>query len=211
VTGWSLCEVTLRLPRKRVRKESSMSNSKMGVVSPEGLQLSAITGASRHLDTLEGKTIGEVYNNLSKASSFQTLSPPVQGEVFRRPDHSFRPIPIVYVGRRSGVAEEDAKESLALAPGSGESHAIIQATAGEGSALRPRGGGSRKREKAGHPQRGGDRQPVYGNSRERAGEGEGSSRGLRVAEYPGAVGRASGSARRGKRRRASSSIASSAS
>ena len=38
-------------------------NEKMGVISPEGLQLKPAGGVSRHLDTLAGKTIGEVYNN----------------------------------------------------------------------------------------------------------------------------------------------------
>jgi hypothetical protein len=33
------------------------------VVSPEGLALAADKGLSRHIDTLQGKTIGEVYNN----------------------------------------------------------------------------------------------------------------------------------------------------
>lgn len=43
-------------------------NTKMGVISPEGLQLRAVNNVSRHLDTLEGKTIGEVYNNHFKAA-----------------------------------------------------------------------------------------------------------------------------------------------
>jgi len=38
-------------------------NERLGVISPEGLQLSKTTGVSRPLDTLAGKTIGEVYNN----------------------------------------------------------------------------------------------------------------------------------------------------
>ena len=33
------------------------------VISPEGLQIATMGGVSPHLDTLEGKTIGEVYNN----------------------------------------------------------------------------------------------------------------------------------------------------
>jgi hypothetical protein len=36
---------------------------KMGVISPEGLPLAATKQLSPHLGTLEGKTIGEVYNN----------------------------------------------------------------------------------------------------------------------------------------------------
>ena len=48
-------------------------NSKMGVISPEGLQLRAAGSVSRHLDTLAGKTIGEVYNNHFKGElMFQT-------------------------------------------------------------------------------------------------------------------------------------------
>ena len=43
------------------------------VISPEGLPLSASKGLSRHIDTLEGKTIGEVYNNHFKGElMFQT-------------------------------------------------------------------------------------------------------------------------------------------
>ena len=38
-------------------------NEKISVVSPEGLPLGATRYVSRHLDTLDGKTIGEVYNN----------------------------------------------------------------------------------------------------------------------------------------------------
>ena len=38
-------------------------SEKMKVISPEGLQLNQMSGVSRHLDTLAGKTIGEVYNN----------------------------------------------------------------------------------------------------------------------------------------------------
>jgi hypothetical protein len=35
----------------------------LGVISPEGLPLAATKQLSPHLGTLEGKTIGEVYNN----------------------------------------------------------------------------------------------------------------------------------------------------
>ena len=38
-------------------------SEKMGVISPEGLPQRTVNRASRHLDTLNGKTIGEVYNN----------------------------------------------------------------------------------------------------------------------------------------------------
>src|SRR5260221_13932259 len=74
-------------------------NSKMGVISPEGLQLRAAGSVSRHLDTLEGKTIGEVYNNHFKGElMFQTYR-----RLFREKFPGVKIIPydkfpIVYVG-----------------------------------------------------------------------------------------------------------------
>ena len=84
-------------------------SDRMGVISPEGLQLNAIAGASRHLDTLEGKTIGEVYNNHFKGELVPDLPPVVEGKVSGRQGHPFRPVPDRLRGRRSGVAEEDGQ------------------------------------------------------------------------------------------------------
>ena len=48
-------------------------NEKSGVVSPAGRPLGGAQKLSPHLDTLEGKTIGEVYNNHFKGEfMFQT-------------------------------------------------------------------------------------------------------------------------------------------
>ena len=45
----------------------------MKVISPEGLPLAATGKLSRPLETLEGETIGEVYNNHFKGElMFQT-------------------------------------------------------------------------------------------------------------------------------------------
>ena len=93
-----------------------MSSDKMGVISPEGLQLNAITGASRHLDTLEGKTIGEVYNNHFKGElMFQTYR-----RLFREryPGVKIVPydqFPIVYVGGDPASQKKTAREIAALA------------------------------------------------------------------------------------------------
>ena len=54
--------VKIGLTRDETSKEMHV-NTRMGVVSPKGLQLAAAGAVSRHLDTLAGKTIGEVYNN----------------------------------------------------------------------------------------------------------------------------------------------------
>ncbi len=91
-------------------------STKMSVVSPEGLQLSTVTGASRHLDTLEGKTIGEVYNNHFKGElMFKTYR-----RLFkeRYPGVKIIPydqFPIVYVGGDPVSQKKTAKDIAALA------------------------------------------------------------------------------------------------
>jgi hypothetical protein len=91
-------------------------NTKMGVISPEGLQLRAAGGVSPHLDTLAGKTIGEVYNNHFKGElMFQT---------YRRLFHErypgvriipFEKFPIVYVGGDPASQKKTARDIAALA------------------------------------------------------------------------------------------------
>ena len=89
---------------------------RMGVVSPEGLQLTAMSAASRHLDTLEGKTIGEVYNNHFKGElMFATYR-----RLFREryPGVTIVPFdrfPRVYVGGDPASQKRTAKEVAALA------------------------------------------------------------------------------------------------
>jgi hypothetical protein len=89
---------------------------KMGVVSPEGLPLGATRHASRHLDTLAGKTIGEVYNNHFKGElMFQTYR-----RLFREKFPGVKIIPynefpIVYVGGDPASQKKIAQEIAAIA------------------------------------------------------------------------------------------------
>jgi hypothetical protein len=91
-------------------------NTKMRIVSPEGLQLRAVGAASRHLDTLEGKTIGEVYNNHFKGEfMFQNYR-----RLFKERFPGIKIIPydkfpIVYVGGDPVAQKKTAKEIAALA------------------------------------------------------------------------------------------------
>jgi hypothetical protein len=88
----------------------------MKVVSPEGLQLSAITGASRHLDTLEGKTIGEVYNNHFKGELMFGVYRRLLKERF--PGVKIVPFdrfPTVYVGGDPASQKKTARDIAALA------------------------------------------------------------------------------------------------
>lgn len=91
-------------------------NGKMGVVSPAGLQLRAIGAVSPHLDTLEGKTIGEIYNNHFKGEfMFQTYR-----RLFKERFPGIKIIPydqfpIVYVGGDPASQKKTAKEIARLA------------------------------------------------------------------------------------------------
>ena len=91
-------------------------NTKMGVISPEGLQLRAPGAVSRHLDTMAGKTIGEVYNNHFKGElMFQTYRRLFKA---RFPGVKIIPydrFPIVYVGGDPSSQKKTAKEIAALA------------------------------------------------------------------------------------------------
>lgn len=89
---------------------------KMGVISPEGLQQVASAGISRHLDSLDGITIGEVYNNHFKGElMFRTYR-----RLFREKFKNVKIIPytefpIVYVGGDPASQKKTAKEVAALA------------------------------------------------------------------------------------------------
>ena len=91
-------------------------NSKMGVISPEGLPLRAAGAVSRHLDTLAGKTIGEVYNNHFKGEfMFQTYRRLFKD---RFPGVKIIPydrFPTVYVGGDPASQKKTAKDIAALA------------------------------------------------------------------------------------------------
>ena len=91
-------------------------NERLSVISPEGLQLSKTTGVSRHLDTLEGKTIGEVYNNHFKGEqmfrAYRRLLTEKYPGVKIIPYDKF---PTIYVGGDPVSQHNDAKRVAALA------------------------------------------------------------------------------------------------
>jgi hypothetical protein len=91
-------------------------NERTGVLSPEGLQRSGIINVSKHLDTLEGKTIGEVYNNHFKGEQmfrgYRRLLKERYPGVKIIPYDKF---PIVYVGGDPKSQKETAKEIARLA------------------------------------------------------------------------------------------------
>jgi hypothetical protein len=88
----------------------------MGVISPEGLQLRAVGAASPHLDTLEGKTIGEVYNNHFKGElMFRTYRRLFEQRYPGVKVIPFDKFPIVYVGGDPNAQKQTAKEVAKLA------------------------------------------------------------------------------------------------
>lgn len=91
-------------------------SSKMAVISPEGLQLRSITGVSRHLDTLEGTTIGEVYNNHFKGElMFETYRRLFKERFPGVKIIPFDKFPTVYVGGDPASQKKTAKDIAALA------------------------------------------------------------------------------------------------
>ena len=91
-------------------------NGSMRVISPEGLQLREITGVSRHLDTLAGKTIGEVYNNHFKGEfMFQTYRRLLKERFPGVKIIPFDKFPTVYVGGDPASQKKTAREIAALA------------------------------------------------------------------------------------------------
>lgn len=86
------------------------------VISPEGLPLGATGRVSRPLETLEGKTIGEVYNNHFKGE----LMFRAYRRLFKERYPGIRIIPydefpIVYVGGDAASQKKIAKDIAALA------------------------------------------------------------------------------------------------
>src|SRR4029450_4018891 len=108
-------------------------SDKMRVISPEGLQLREVSSVSRHLDTLAGKTIGEVYNNHFKGElMFQTYR-----RLFKERFPGVRIIPFdkfptVYVGGDPASQKKTAREIAALAK-EWEVDAIITGNGGGGT------------------------------------------------------------------------------
>lgn len=95
-------------------------NSKMGVVSPEGLQLRGTRGVSRALDTLAGKTVGEVYNNHFKGElMFQTYRRLLKERFPGIKIIPYDQFPIVYVGGDPAAQKQTAKQIAELAKSRG--------------------------------------------------------------------------------------------
>jgi hypothetical protein len=86
------------------------------LISPEGRPLAATGSASRHLDSLEGKTIGEVYNNHFKGElMFQTYRRLFEERYRGIRIIPFDEFPIVYVGGDAASQKRTAKDIAALA------------------------------------------------------------------------------------------------
>lgn len=91
-------------------------NDTMGVISPEGLQLRAAGAVSRHLDTLAGKTIGEVYNNHFKGEfMFQTYRRLFKARFPGIKIIPYDQFPIVYVGGDPASQKKTARDIAVLA------------------------------------------------------------------------------------------------
>lgn len=89
---------------------------KIGVISPEGLPLGAAKDLSRHIDTLEGKTIGEVYNNHFKGElMFHTYRQLLKEKFPGIKIIPFNEFPTVYVGGDPESQKKTAREIAALA------------------------------------------------------------------------------------------------
>jgi hypothetical protein len=91
-------------------------DEKYRVISPEGLPREVTKRLSRHLDTLEGKTIGEVYNNHFKGElMFETYR-----RLFREKFPGVKVIPFtefptVFVGGDPDSQKKTAREIARLA------------------------------------------------------------------------------------------------
>ncbi|MEI8035223.1 MAG: hypothetical protein WCH96_07085 [Betaproteobacteria bacterium] len=91
-------------------------NESMGVISPAGLSLPLTHPLSKPLNTLQGKTIGEVYNNHFKGE--------LMFRVYREQFHAqfegmkivpFEELPIVYVGGDPMTQRKTAQRIAAMA------------------------------------------------------------------------------------------------
>ena len=86
------------------------------VISPEGLPLGATGTVSRPLGSLEGKTLGEVYNNHFRGElMFQTYRRLFQEKYRGVRIVPFDQFPIVYVGGDAASQKRIAKDIAALA------------------------------------------------------------------------------------------------
>ena len=95
-------------------------NQKMSVISPEGVPLNTAHRASRHLESLDGKTIGEVYNNHFKGElMFQTYRRLFKEKYKNVNIIPFTEFPIVYVGGDAESQKKVAREIAAFAKAKG--------------------------------------------------------------------------------------------
>jgi hypothetical protein len=102
----------------------------MRAISPQGLPAGATAGVSRPLDNLEGKTIGEVYNNHFKGELMFRTYRRLLKEKF--PGINIIPydqFPTVYVGGDAASQKRVAREIAAIAKEKG-CHAIITGNGG---------------------------------------------------------------------------------
>lgn len=91
-------------------------NGKLEVISPEGLPQGRAADVSRHLDSLDGKTIGEVYNNHFKGElMFQTYRRLFKERYPNIRIIPFNEFPTVYVGGDPASQKRIAKEVAAVA------------------------------------------------------------------------------------------------
>lgn len=93
---------------------------KYRVISPEGLPLAATSGLSRPIDTLKGKTIGEVYNNHFQGElMFQTYRRLFAEKFPGVKVIPFTEFPRVFVGGDPASQKKTAREVAALAKARG--------------------------------------------------------------------------------------------
>jgi len=91
-------------------------SEKISVISPEGLPLGATRNITPHLSTLDGKTIGEVYNNHFKGElMFETYRRLFKEKYKNVKIIPFTEFPIVYVGGDAESQKKIAREIAALA------------------------------------------------------------------------------------------------
>ncbi len=89
---------------------------KIGVLSPEGLVAGTNTTLSPQLATLEGKTIGEVYNNHFKGElMFETYRRLLKEKFPGVRIIPFTEFPTVYVGGDAASQKKIAREIAAIA------------------------------------------------------------------------------------------------
>jgi hypothetical protein len=104
------------LTRRPTKFPEATMTEKNRVISPEGLPRQATAGLSQPLDTLVGKTIGEVYNNHFKGElMFQTYRRLLKEKFPGVRIIPFTEFPTVFVGGDPDSQKRTAREIAALA------------------------------------------------------------------------------------------------